>query len=250
MLDHAAVFLARAGQEAGHIDKGQDRDLESIAEADKPRGLARGVDIEAARQNHRLVGDDTYGRAFEADETGDDVLGILGLNLVEIPLVGDLVDQLFHVIGGVGIVGDQRVEAILDPRNIVEEGADGRLFKVVEGEKIDKAADLGQRLDVVFKGPIGDRGFAGMGGSAAQFLGGDDLVRHGLHYIGSGHEHIAGVLHHEDEVGDRRRIDRATGAGAHDDGNLRHHARGQDVALEHLGIARKRGHALLDSRAA
>jgi hypothetical protein len=38
--------------------------------------------------------------------------------------------------------------------------------------------------------------------------------------------------------------------GAHDHADLRHHAAGHHVALEHLGIAAQRGHALLDARAA
>jgi hypothetical protein len=89
-----------------------------------------------------------------------------------------------------------------------------------------------------------------MGGRAAQFLGRDDLVGHGLHHVRAGDEHVARVLHHEDEVGHRRRIDRAARARAHDDGNLRDDARGLRVAPEHLGIAAERGDALLDARAA
>ena len=79
---------------------------------------------------------------------------------------------------------------------------------------------------------------------------GHRLVRHRLHHVGAGDEHVGAVLHHEDEVGHRRRIDRAAGAGPHDQRHLRHHARGQHVALEHLGIAGERGDALLDARAA
>ena len=85
---------------------------------------------------------------------------------------------------------------------------------------------------------------------AAELFGGDDLVGDGLHHVGAGDEHVAGVLHHEDEVGHRRRIDVAAGAGAHDDGDLRDHARGDHVAAEHIGIARERGDAFLDARAA
>ena len=85
---------------------------------------------------------------------------------------------------------------------------------------------------------------------AAELFGRDDLVGHGLHHVGAGDEHVAGVLHHEDEVGHRRRIDVAAGAGAHDDGDLRDHARGEHVAAEHVGIAGERGDAFLDARAA
>ncbi len=85
---------------------------------------------------------------------------------------------------------------------------------------------------------------------AAEFFRGDDLVGDGLHHVGAGDEHVAGVLHHEDEVGHRGRIDVAAGARAHDDGDLRDHARGHHVAAEHVGIARQRSDAFLDARAA
>ena len=85
---------------------------------------------------------------------------------------------------------------------------------------------------------------------AAEFFGGDHLVGDGLHHVGAGDEHVAGVLHHEDEVGHGGRIDVAAGAGAHDDGDLRDHARGNDVAAEHIGIAGQRCDAFLDARAA
>ncbi len=64
---------AVARQEARHVDEGQDRDLEGIAEAHEARGLAAGVDVEAARQHHRLVGHHADRLALDADEAGDDV---------------------------------------------------------------------------------------------------------------------------------------------------------------------------------
>ena len=57
-------------------------------------------------------------------------------------------------------------------------------------------------------------------------------------------------LHHEDEVGQRGRIDVAARARSHDEGNLRDHPRRQDIALENLAIARERGDPLLDAGAA
>ncbi len=84
---------------------------------------------------------------------------------------------------------------------------------------------------------------------AAQFFLRDHFVGDGLDHIGAGHEHEAAILHHEDEVRHRRRIDRAARARSHDDADLRDHARRQHVALENLCIAAKRCHALLDARA-
>ena len=89
-----------------------------------------------------------------------------------------------------------------------------------------------------------------MGDGAAQFLLRHRLVRHRFHHFRAGDEHVRRILHHEDEVGHRRRIHRAAGAGSHDQRHLRNDTRGQHVALEHLGIAGKRGDALLDARSA
>ncbi len=76
-----------------------------------------------------------------------------------------------------------------------------------------------------------------MGARPAQLFRRDRFVGDRLHHIRSGHEHIGGVLHHEDKVSNGRRVHGAAGAGTHDQRNLRHHAGGQHVALKHLGIA-------------
>ena len=58
VADDAAVLLLHARQEARHVDEGDQRDVERVAEADEPAGLGRGVDVDRARQHRRLVGDD------------------------------------------------------------------------------------------------------------------------------------------------------------------------------------------------
>ena len=85
---------------------------------------------------------------------------------------------------------------------------------------------------------------------AAELFLGDVLVGHRLDHVRPGHEHVARPLHHDVEVGDRRRVDRAAGAGPHDGRDLRHHARGQRVAQEDVGVAAERHHPFLDARAA
>ena len=85
---------------------------------------------------------------------------------------------------------------------------------------------------------------------AAELLRRHRLIGDRLHHVRPGNEHVARVFHHEDEVGHRRRIDIASGAGPHDDRDLRDDARREHVALKHLGVAGERGDALLDARAA
>src|SRR3954447_23558472 len=71
---------------------------------------------------------------------------------------------------------------------------------------------------------------------------------HGLHDIGTGYEHVAGLSDHEDEVGHRRAVHRAAGARPEDHRDLRYDTTGQDVAIEDSAVAGERHDAFLDAR--
>ena len=82
-----------------------------------------------------------------------------------------------------------------------------------------------------------------------QLLGGDVLVAHGLDDLGAGEEHVGLDLDHDDEVGQGRRVDGATGAGPEDTGDLRDNARGEYVAGEDFGVAGQRFDTFLNTGA-
>ena len=84
----------------------------------------------------------------------------------------------------------------------------------------------------------------------AQLLELDFLAGHRLDHFGAGDEHVRGLFDHEDEVGHRRRVDGAAGAGAHDQADLRDHAGAFDVAGEDVAVGAERDDALLDPGAA
>ena len=84
----------------------------------------------------------------------------------------------------------------------------------------------------------------------AELLELDLLAGHGLDHFRAGDEHVRGLFDHEDEVGHRRRVDGAAGAGAHDHADLRDHARALDVADEDVAVGAERDDALLDPGAA
>ena len=86
-----------------------------------------------------------------------------------------------------------------------------------------------------------------MRGRAAQLFGCDNFVSDGFDNIRPRDEHIRTVFDHKDKVGDRGAIHRAARARAHDHGNLRHNARGHDIALKHIRITGKRVDPLLDT---
>ena len=56
------------GQEARHVDEGEDRDVERVAGPHEAGGLLGGVDVEGAGELHRLVGDDTDRAALDPAE--------------------------------------------------------------------------------------------------------------------------------------------------------------------------------------
>ena len=172
------------------------------------------------------------------------------LHLEEVALVDRLADQLVHVIGLVRVRRDQRVEALFLAVVGIARRADGNAAAVVLGQIVEEIARREQRLDVILERDIGDRAFRRVRDRAAELFLRHHLVGHRLHDIGAGDEHVRAVLHHEDEVGHRGRVNRAPRARSHDQADLRHHARGEHVALEHLGVAAERCDALLDARAA
>jgi len=89
-----------------------------------------------------------------------------------------------------------------------------------------------------------------VGHGAADLLAGDVFPRHGLDDGGPRYVHDPHLIHHEDEVGEGRAIYRPPGTGAGNDGDLRHHARGQHVAEEDVAVPRKGVHGLLDAGSA
>ena len=93
MLDNASKFLGSSGQEAGNVGKGNNWDLEGIAEANKASSFDTGVDVEASSEDLGLVGNNANGLAFNFNEPSDHVLGKVRHDLVELIAVGNSLDD-------------------------------------------------------------------------------------------------------------------------------------------------------------
>src|SRR5699024_11419478 len=96
LFPYTTLFRSGAGQEPGHVDEGEDRDDEGIAEADESGRLLGGVDVEGACQLHRLVGDDSDAGSLDPAEAGDDVRGEQLGDLEELAVIehgGDHVER-------------------------------------------------------------------------------------------------------------------------------------------------------------
>ena len=250
VLDDAAMLLRRAGQEAGHVDEGHDGNVEGIAETHEARCLAAGVAVDHAREHQRLIGDEADRVTFQPPEADDHVARERFADFEEIALVHHLMDQFLDVIGLVGAFRHQRVERIFPALGIVFGRPMRRLLAIVERQEIVEPADFLEAYHIVLIGPVGNRGLRRVHFGAAEFFRRHVLVGHGFRHVRPGDEHVRAVAHHEDEIGQRGRIDVAARARPHDDGNLRHDARRQHIALEDFAEPGQRGHAFLNARAA
>ncbi len=67
--DDPFFFLLLAGKKTRHIHQGDDWDIKCVAKADEAGRLVRGVNVEAAGEKHRLIGDEARRITVEAAET-------------------------------------------------------------------------------------------------------------------------------------------------------------------------------------
>ena len=68
---------------------------------------------------------------------------------------------------------------------------------------------------------------------------GDVFMGDGLDHVGTGDEHVAGLIHHENEIGEGGRINRAARTRAHNGRDLRNHAARERVAQKNVGVTRR-----------
>ena len=154
--------------------------------------------------------------------------------------------------GLVGRVGDERVERAVLVGDVVatslaNTGGSSRLLL----GRYDSSCWVSSSASVLVGGhEVRDPALGLVGPGAAQLLELDVLTGDGLDDVGSGDEHVRGLVDHDDEVGDRRRVDRAARARAHDQRDLRDHPGGLHVAVEDLAVLGEGDDALLDAGAA
>ena len=215
--------------------------LKASQKRTKRAPLTRGVDVENAGEKRRLIGDDADGAAVQARKADDEIFREVLVDFEEVAVVDDGVNGVLDVVGLLGIVGDQRVE-----RRVAAIGGIGcwrgaaDLPRLFEGRKLISSRIMAQAIGVVAGDEVSHAAGGVVGHGAAEFLLGDFLVGDGLDDVGAGDEHVGSFAGHENEIGDRRRIDGAARAGAHDGADLRDDAAGQRVAQENIGVAGER----------
>ena len=223
MADDAAVFLGDPREEAGNVHEGHDGQVEGVHGADEAGGLVGGVYVESAGHEARVVGDDAHRLAAKAGQADDDVAGPGGLDFQKVALVHQCPDDLVHVVGAAR-VGVDHVEQLGGGAVFGVVGlAPGRFFAGARGQVAENLTHQRQHFFVVLALQVGHAALGGMNVGPAQLLETDLFAGHRLDDLGSGDEHVAAAPAHQDEVGNRRAVDRAAGAGAENGAYLRHY---------------------------
>ena len=142
MADDPAPLLRSPGQEAGHVDEGDKRDVEGVAEADEAPGFHGRVAVEGAGEGARIVRHDSDRMAAESRETADDALGRELVHLEELAVVDDAVDDPAHVVGLRGLVWDDAVELGVLAPDWVRWLEVRRRVDVVLGQERDEVAGV------------------------------------------------------------------------------------------------------------
>ena len=239
------------GRKPGHVDEGDERDVERVAGADEPRRLRRSVDVEHAGERVRLVADDADAEAAEPREAADDVLGEARLELEEVAVV----DDERRSRASCRTASSPRRERACRAR--APRGRPGRPARRTAPPAGSTAA--GSSADSAHPR-------AAVSSSAAVRCATPDLAACASappssssvtsspvtvsHDVGAGDEHVRRALDHQHEVGHRGRVDGAARARPHHERELRHDARELHVPPEDLRVARERDDAFLDPRAA
>src|SRR5690242_2141499 len=98
MADNPAELLFGSRQKSWHIFKGENWNVERVAETDEPSGLRRTGDVEAARQDGWLIRHDADGSAVHAGEADDDVLGKVLLDFEKDGAVYDSMNDIADIV--------------------------------------------------------------------------------------------------------------------------------------------------------
>ena len=179
----------------------------------------------------------------------DDVLGVLALHFVKLAIVDDAPDHLVHVVRLVRVVGNNIEQRLVTPVARVGRRSARRIREIVRRDEAEQIANPLKALRLRVKGEVCYARLGRMSVGAPQVLHRHVFVGDGLNDVGPRHEHVRCATHHIREVGDRRRINGAAGAGAEHRRDLRNYTGSKRIAKEDLRVAAERDDAFLDTRA-
>ena len=112
-MDKSHLFLLHTWQVSRGIHHKDQRNIVSIADADKARALICCVGINAARKVHGIIGNKAHRLAIDAAESGDHIGREVLLNLNDVLVVAQLDQQVHHVVASIGVIRHEGVEVFV-----------------------------------------------------------------------------------------------------------------------------------------
>lgn len=143
------MFLGHTGQKSGYVHKGDDGQVETVAEAHKTGAFVRGVDIQTAGQGPGLIGHDPHRRSVQAGEADHQVWGIHLLGFKEFPVIHDGEDDFLDIVRRSGVFRNDISQFHVDPVGIVPGGQLRGLFVAILGREGKQLPDLVQGGPVI-----------------------------------------------------------------------------------------------------
>ena len=239
MADDTVVFLCISRKESRYVFKRDQRNIEAVAEADETAGLVAGINIEHTGQVSRLVGYDTYRTASHAGETDDDVLGKVGHYFKEIAVVYHSFNDILHVVGNIRISGNNCIQRCIFTVEVVCAVLLLGFVHIVLRQERQQFADAHQQFFFVIAHKVSNPTLAAVSHGTAQFFLAHFFMDHCFHYIRSGDKHVTLFFHHENKVGEGRRVAGTSGTRAEDSRNLRNDTAGHCILIEDICVTRK-----------
>ena len=200
--------------------------LKASQKRTKRARLLGGLDVEHAGQLARLVADHADRAPVQAREADDQVLGEVLVDLEELAVVDDQAAprracrRACSALSGTIESSASSIRSGSSPVSMPR-----RQLEVVLGQERHEVARVLEARLLVVGGEVRHARLRVVGHGAAELLELDLLAGDRLDHVGARDEHVRGLLDHEDEVGHGRGVDGAARARAHDQRDLRDHAR-------------------------
>src|SRR4030095_15654916 len=139
---------------ARHVNEGHNRNIEAVAEAYEASGFGRSINIQDPGEESRLVGDDADRSATEPGEADHHITGKILVHFKKVVFVYDGADDVFNVIGLVGIIWDQGIQLLVSAVRVITGRPERRVFHVVAGQETEKLTDGVEALAFTRRGKM------------------------------------------------------------------------------------------------
>ncbi len=196
------MFLHRAGHEARTVYKRDERNVEGVGETDEASELVRGINVDHACKVERLLRYHADHLPVQSGKADDGVSCKMLMHFKKRIVIEDAMNNFLHVVGNVGIGGDEGVEGGIHAVRVIRWNQAGGRFGVVCGQIADQFASQVDRVVFILRSKVSHAADRVVSHRAAQCFEIDLFAGHGLDHFGSGDEHVARAFGHDHKIGE------------------------------------------------